>query len=226
MVINEKLEHAVRRVRADLPVHRLEDPPLVAAVSDLDRDAAKKLRSDLNLGDRPVALYTGNFEPYQGVEQLVAAALRLEGVAFVFVGGEVDDIARLRASVPAQHASRILFVGKKPTEMLPRFMALADVLVSPRATGGNTPFKIYTYLASSKPIVATRLDTHTQVLSDETAFLVDATDEGIANGIEAALTNRGESARRAANGASLLEREYSAARYRQKVEAAYAILKR
>ena len=39
-----------------------------------------------------------------------------------------------------------------------------DVLVSPRSRGTNTPLKIYQYLRSGKPIVATRLLTHTQVL--------------------------------------------------------------
>ncbi len=60
----------------------------------------------------------------------------------------------------------------------PRFRAYllaADVLVSPRSRGTNTPLKIYQYLRSGKPIVATRLLTHTQVLSDETAILTGAT---------------------------------------------------
>ena len=38
------------------------------------------------------------------------------------------------------------------------------MLVSPRSRGTNTPLKIYQYLRSGKPIVATRLLTHTQVL--------------------------------------------------------------
>ena len=103
-------------------------------------------------------------------------------------------------------------------------MALADVLVSPRTTGGNTPFKIYTYLASGQPIVATRLDTHTQVLSDDTAFLVEPTPAALAAGIDAAVRDPRECARRAANGSALFDREYSVARYREKVQAAYATL--
>ena len=54
-----------------------------------------------------------------------------------------------------------------------------DVLVSPRSRGTNTPLKIYQYLRSGKPIVATRLLTHTQVLSDETAILTGATPRGV-----------------------------------------------
>ena len=50
-------------------------------------------------------------------------------------------------------------------------MADADILVSPRVHGTNTPMKIYSYMASGKAILATDLPTHTQVLDAETARL-------------------------------------------------------
>jgi len=222
IVINARLEEAARRERSALPVHRLEDPPLV--LTDVDREAAAALRLELDLGDAPVALYTGNFEAYQGVEMMAHAAALSERAVFVFVGGEPEDIADLKARLGPASLSRCRFVGKQAPEILPRWMALADVLVSPRTLGGNTPFKIYTYLASGQPIVATRLDTHTQVLTDDTAFLVEPTAGALAEGIDAALRDPDECARRAVNGSALLEREYSAARYLEKVRAAYASL--
>lgn len=224
IVINQRLEEAARRVRPDLPVCRLEDPPLVSALTAEDAAAAARLRAGLVLGDGPVALYTGNFETYQGVELMARAAALSEHAAFVFVGGEVEDVAALKSRLGPASLSRCHFVGKQSPNTLPRWMALADVLVSPRTLGGNTPFKIYTYLASGKPIVATRLDTHTQVLSDETAFLVEPTAIDLAAGIDAALSDPAERARRAENGSALLEREYSVSRYREKVAAAYARL--
>ncbi len=224
IVINARLEESVRRVRPSLPIHRVEDPPLVSAPSDADRQAALLLRADLDLGDAPVALYTGNFEAYQGVELLAHAAALSEHAVFVFVGGEAEDIALLKPRLGPASLSRCRFVGKQPPDTLPRWMALADVLVSPRILGGNTPFKIYTYLASGKPIVATRLDTHTQVLSDETAFLVEPTTVDLAAGIDSALRDPGQRGRRAANGRELLDREFSVARYREKIAAAYAAL--
>jgi len=225
IVINARLEEAARRERPSLAVHRLEDPPLVSTLTDADRDAAAALRVELELGDAPVALYTGNFEAYQGVEMMAHAAALSERAFFVFVGGEGEDIAALKARLGPASLSRCRFVGRQPPETLPRWMALADVLVSPRTLGGNTPFKIYTYLASGQPIVATRLDTHTQVLSDDTAFLVESTAAALAAGIDAAVCDPSECARRAASGRALLDREYSVARYREKVQAAYATLR-
>ena len=43
-------------------------------------------------------------------------------------------------------------------------VAAADVLVSPRIKGVNTPMKIYAYLNSGKPILATDIESHSQVL--------------------------------------------------------------
>src|SRR5262249_7800917 len=57
----------------------------------------------------------------------------------------------------------------------------------PRSTGTNTPLKIYQYLRSGRPIVATRLLTHTQVLDDGIAFLTPSTPDGFAQGILDAL---------------------------------------
>jgi glycosyltransferase involved in cell wall biosynthesis len=86
----------------------------------------------------------------------------------------------------------------------------------------NTPFKVYTYLASGRPLLATRILSHTQVLDDGNAWLVDATPDALAAGIRDVLAHPDEAARRAARGRALVEREYSAQRYAQKVEAAYA----
>ncbi len=224
IVINSRLADAAHRVSPRLPVHILQDPPLVSVSTDADRAAASGLRRELALADAPVALYTGNFERYQGVALMADAASRCDGVAFVFVGGEAEDIASIRGSLNAATLARCRFVGKKPPETLAKWMALADVLVSPRTLGGNTPFKIYTYLASGRPIVATNLDTHTQVLSDETAFLAEPTADGLATALRTAFADESERTRRAVNGLALLEREYSVERFREKVAAAYATL--
>jgi glycosyltransferase involved in cell wall biosynthesis len=114
-----------------------------------------------------------------------------------------------------------VFAGKRHPSELQGLLALSDVVVSPRLEGENTPFKIYTYLSSGKPVVATRLRTHTQLLDDRLAFLVEATADGLAAGIRQALADRGEAAARARCARQLIEREYSARRYAEKVGRAY-----
>ena len=185
-----------------------------------DSEAIGALRSRLRLGSLPVVLYTGNLEGYQGVDLLIGAAARVEGASFLIVGGRADEIVALQA-VPGPPVSPRVFAGAQPPSELPLYLGLADILVSPRIEGTNTPFKLYTYMASGKPVVATRIESHTQVLGDDTAFLADPTAESLANAIREAVLHPAVAAARAASARALASREYSAERYLEKVRGAY-----
>ena len=84
----------------------------------------------------------------------------------LIVGGEPAQVEAARAESERLGAGTIaVFTGQQPAREIPAFVQTCDVLVSPRIRGTNTPLKIYSYLRSGKPIVATDLLTHTQVLS-------------------------------------------------------------
>jgi glycosyltransferase involved in cell wall biosynthesis len=216
------LTDGVRTRAPRASIFQVEDPPLVDAREVPAAAAVAALRAGLGLAQGPVVLYSGNFEPYQGVDRLVSAAGLVPEVMFVFMGGEPPEIEAMKGRArDAGGADRCVFAGKRPPSELPLFLALTDVVASPRTQGTNTPFKIYTYLASGRPVVATRIATHTQLLDDTVAFLVEPTPEGLAAGIRAALADPQDAAARAARGRDLIEREYSEARYREKVRRAY-----
>jgi glycosyltransferase involved in cell wall biosynthesis len=217
ITVCKSLSDGVTRVAPRERVFQIEDPPLLERPAD-PADVAR-LRASLGLSDAPVVLYAGSFEPYQGLELLADAAQRVTGAQFVLVGGEPPQIEALRARLGS---ARAILTGKRDPSELPAFLALADVVVSPRLHGTNTPFKVYSYLAAGKPLVATRLLTHTQLLDDALAFLVEATPQAFADGIRQALAEPQEAARRAERGRLLIEREYSPARFVLKVRAAYA----
>jgi glycosyltransferase involved in cell wall biosynthesis len=98
------------------------------------------------------------------------------------------------------------------------------VLASPRSSGTNTPLKIYQYLRSGRPIVATRLRTHTQVLADETAFLADPTPAAFAAAILSALRDPAAARVVGERARALAETKYSDAAYLAKTSAAMAVL--
>jgi glycosyltransferase involved in cell wall biosynthesis len=221
------LTDGVRERAPSLPVFQVEDPPLVEPGVAADPAAVDTLRRELTLGHWPVVLYSGNFEPYQGVELLLDALARLPHVQVLLMGGGPADVARMKAEARARGVGeRCVFSGRRPPSELPAFFALADVVASPRAKGENTPFKIFTYLASGRPLVATRIATHTQLLDGTTAFLVEPTAEGLASGIRDVLDHPEEAAARARAGRELVEREYSVTRYREKIARAYATVAR
>ena len=173
-------------------------------------------------------LYMGNLESYQGID-LLLAAFRKMGAAgnappaqLVVAGGKAADVQRYRAESAALGiAERVHFLGPQPMARLAALLELADVVVSPRTRGINTPMKVYSYMASGKPILATDLPTHTQVLTPETAQLAAPEPEAFAEGMrrlagDAALRQRlGTSARAAA------ERDHSLESYRRGVDRIY-----
>jgi len=219
------LTEGVRRSAPSARVFQIEDPPLVDPGAGMEPARLEELRRALQLGPLPVVLYSGNLEPYQGVELLVDAARLTPAAQLLFMGGEPAQIETLRKRAhDAGVADRCTFAGRRPPSELPAFFCIADVLVSPRCRGTNTPFKIYTYLASGTPLVATRIPTHTQLLDDSLALLVEPTAEGLASGVEQVLGDREAASARARAGLELIRREYSAERYAERVQKAYASL--
>jgi glycosyltransferase involved in cell wall biosynthesis len=161
-----------------------------------------------------VALYTGTLEAYQGLDLLFGAMAlvkaRQPAVRLLLAGGKPAQVDRAREDVRAAGIDEVaIFAGERPAEEMPAYLGAADVLVSPRSKGTNTPLKIYQYLRAGKPIVATRLLTHTQVLSDETAWLTAPSAEGLAEGILAALSDHARSAERGRSARALADTKYS-----------------
>ena len=137
---------------------------------------------------RKVVLYSGTFEPYQGLPMLIESApmvLRERPDAlFLLVGGTAAQVTSMRrAAVALKVKHSVIFTGNLPPNAIKSFLKRADVLVSPRLKGTNTPMKIYSYLDSGTAVLATRLRTHTQVLDDRTAYLVDPEPLALGTGV-------------------------------------------
>jgi glycosyltransferase involved in cell wall biosynthesis len=215
------LTERAQRLSPRTPVFQIEDIPLPLHAGDDVADAAR-LRSELGLNGERVVVYTGNLESYQGLELLIDAlprvAARHPKLALVVVGGDEARVRQLRRYADERGINGLLrLTGKRPQSEMSAFMRLADVLVSPRCQGQNTPLKIYTYMLSGRPIVATDLPTHTQVLDDSTAILTPATPAGMARGLVAALENRADAEQRAERARRRAEQEFNFAVFSRKV---------
>ncbi len=176
---------------------------------------------------QPVVLYTGTFEQYQGLDLLLDASVRLKAlipdVAVLVVGGAPDQVADLAARARAAGAPLVL-TGQRPPADVPHFVDACDVLVSPRISGTNTPLKIYSYLRSGRPIVATDLRTHTQVLTPDSAVLVEPTPDALAAGLASVLQDPDVGLRVATAAQALAEARYSRQSYLARTRQAYAML--
>ena len=213
IVICPQLLETVRAIDAEVPAVLIENAPGSGDTPAAGSGAA--VRASLGIAEGvPVILYTGTFEAYQGLDLLFAAmtvvTARHPEVRLVLAGGEPAQIEQARAAVAAAGIDRVtIFAGRRAAEDIPAFLDAADVLVSPRSSGTNTPLKIYQYLRSGRPIVATRLLTHTQVLDDDVALLTEANADGFAAGILAAIEQPERAKSVGARARVLAETKYS-----------------
>lgn len=230
LTVCQSLSDWARRLVPDARIVQIEDAPLQPSFQE-DLEGSARLRESLKLGGAPVVVYTGNLAAYQGVDLLIRAMaiVRRRGadVRAVIVGGEPDEIERLREMARSLDLEGlVVFCGKRPLEEMPAYMSLASVLVSPRIKGENTALKIYTYMQSGKPIVATRLATHTQVLDDQCAILVRPTPDDLAAGLLRAIEEPLWAAALGREAQARVSARYSLASFRHKLRTAYSELAR
>ena len=137
-------------------------------------------------------------------------------------GGNPQQIQRMKELAALLGIKNITyFLGQRPVEEMPVFMQFADILVSPRKEGKNTPLKIYSYLKSGKPIVATKILTHTQVLNDDVAMLTNNNPEAFADGTLKLIKDKKLGQQLAANALRLSEEKYSYKAYLEKTNQIY-----
>ncbi|MDD5522645.1 MAG: glycosyltransferase [Kiritimatiellae bacterium] len=225
VTVGSVLSEHVRSVAPGVKVLQLEDAPLDEVFRE-SPEGMTKLRSELGLGESPVALYTGNFSGYQGVPLLVRAAgfvaVKRPDIRVVIAGGEPREIEQMKKLAGEVGAERIcIFAGKRPTQEMNTFMTLATVLLSPRIKGTNPPLKIYPYMQSGRVIVATRLSTHTQVLDDSCAILTEPEPESFANGILKAFDDKQVAVTLSNTARKRVESCYSLSIFKGKVRSTY-----
>lgn len=225
IVICQDLDDTVKALGVNVPTVLIENASGTAPLIGAGLGVRKSLGLD---ADTPVVLYTGTFEAYQGLDLLYGAMRHVltstPAARLVMVGGDPDQVeAARKAAAAAGIGEATIFTGQRPAEEIPAFLDAASVLVSPRSSGTNTPLKIYQYLRSGRPIVATRLRTHTQVLDDEVAVLVEPTAEKLAEGIVRAFTDPAVQ-RLGANAQHLANTKYSDEAFISKTRHVYEVL--
>ncbi len=188
ITIGQDLEGYVRSIHPAAQVITIENIALrIPEQKQLESEIAQ-IRSNLGINGQLPIVYTGTFEPYQGLDLLIRSAGRirdqLENAVFILVGGNPEQVKRWESVICEQGVQDcFVLTGSVPVTQVWAYLELAEILVSPRIGGTSVPLKIYNYLEAGKPILATNLSAHRMVLNDKLAMLVEPTEHGIAEGL-------------------------------------------
>ena len=223
------LEQYVRQVNPDSRVIKIENIALQAFQTHIKEDEVRAMKAALNLRNKVLIVYTGTFENYQGLDMVLECARlvrkQIPAAFFVFVGAK-----RKQGMIWTEKACNLgvedctLFLDAVSPEESMVYLACADVLISPRLVGTTIPLKIYSYLHSGKPIIATRIDAHTQVLNTENSYLVEPTSESMADGIVMLLRHPEIAECLANNAHEFAHQNFSYENYRASVDQIYRSL--
>ncbi|MDR3570881.1 MAG: glycosyltransferase [Candidatus Pacebacteria bacterium] len=145
----------------------------------IDKEAARR---ELGLPmEQHIALYTGNFTTMgedKGIRSIIEALRQVSNVLFIAAGGSVPDIQRYRSLAQKNGVSkRVLLFGHASQERLALFQQAADVLLmpfpdTPHYRNHMSPVKMFEYMASERPIIASDLPTIREVLNETNAIII------------------------------------------------------
>lgn len=156
-------------------------------------ESNQSCRLKLNLPmDKKIILYTGHLYEWKGADILAEASKYLDNNFLVLlVGGLERDVNKFKEKYSA---SNIDFIGWRSYDLMPYYMRAADVLVLPNSGKQDisrfytSPMKLFEYMASGQPIVASDLPSFKEVLDNDSAILVEPDNPlDLANGIKRAI---------------------------------------
>lgn len=136
-----------------------------------------------------IVVYTGHLYSWKGVDVLAEAAKILSpGTSVIFVGGTEGDVMRFKKIYG--HMQNIEILGHRDHSEIPLWQKAADVLVLPNTAKEDiskyytSPMKLFEYMASQRPIVASNIPSIAEVLGDTNSVLVIPDDPNdLARGI-------------------------------------------
>lgn len=168
------------------------------------------LREELNLPrNSKIVMYIGHLYVWKGVDVILEAAARLKerrDIEFILVGGTPEDIRKYKYIIEKKHIPNFTLIGYQKKDRIPLYLKASDILLLPNIPTSKesefytSPIKMFEYMASGVPIIASDLLSIKEVLNNETAYMFKAGDSlALSSVIEEVLSNNVESNRRAEN---------------------------
>jgi glycosyltransferase involved in cell wall biosynthesis len=134
----------------------------------------------------PLVMYVGSFARWKGVATVIAAWKRVkEGhpdAQLVLIGGTVEALKKFPECTDDILSARVIVRAHQSSALIPLYLRAADILllpnepVSEEAIRFTSPIKLFEYMASGRPIIASNLPSMREILNDTNAVLFTAGD--------------------------------------------------
>ncbi|GHE89370.1 TIGR04063 family PEP-CTERM/XrtA system glycosyltransferase [Thalassotalea profundi] len=172
-------------IKRGIPENKLYVTPNAVDINNFQplyqRDS--ELEQALNLSGKKVLAFIGTFFKYEGLHYAIEAMSEIVKtrsdihLLLVGAGNEFDNLKRQVEEHNLQNF--VTFVGRVPFEEVNRYYSLADLLVFPREsirlTELVTPLKPLESMAQYKPVIASDIGGHKELIKDgQTGFLFPA----------------------------------------------------
>jgi glycosyltransferase involved in cell wall biosynthesis len=139
---------------------RIEVIPSGVHVEMFEKGIGSRARHDLAIGARPLVIYTGTFDSFQGLDYLLKAFKTVyeeyPDAVLLLLGSTVNPEHQQYYRTMARNLGfeKNLVITSSTLDRLPDFLAAADVVVSPRLSSPGIPTKLLNYMAAAKAIVS------------------------------------------------------------------------
>lgn len=153
--------------------------PSGVELKDFDIDISKEeAREKLDLPkDKNIVVYTGHLYSWKGVETLALTAKEMADTIFVFVGGVPPELSKF--TLKYKDYKNIIVRPSAPRHLMPIYLKAGDVLSLPNSSKEEisarytSPLKLLEYMASKRPIVASKLSSVLELVSDQECFFAE-----------------------------------------------------
>jgi len=145
----------------------------------IDKSEARAL---LDLPERKhLVMYSGRLREWKGIYTLIDSLHYLDDDAMLVLVGGFEGEKELVERFVEKHGlnGRVILCGHQDHRKIPVYLTAADILVLPNS--GKTeesrhhtsPLKMFEYMASNRPIIASDLPSIREVLDENTAVLIE-----------------------------------------------------
>lgn len=147
--------------------------------------AKTQSRRNINLtGTRPIVTYVGHLYERKGITTILDVAALMPSYDFMLVGGWEEDVERVREACKNRKLNNVRLIGHVIQNKLPDYYYASDVLILPTSnhpdhTLMGSQLKLFEYMASRRPFVASALPTIKTVLHDGINALLAEPDNSL-----------------------------------------------